>query len=147
MVVFMIAGHTCSPSLSSMASSSSDSSSLSSSSKSSFSSSSADSFDKERKTETQVILCAQCHLHGGFPPAKVVWGGWHAQRGIAASKGDTIMNEWFLLSSLWSANTADSYRPIPPQTNFRKCPSCQRTRGRCICGLLSVAVLPTKQKH
>ena len=86
MVVFMIAGHTCSPSLSSMASSSSDSSSSSSSSKSSSSSSSADSFDKERKTETQVILRAQCHLHGGFPKAEVVCGGWHAQRGTAASK-------------------------------------------------------------
>ena len=82
----MIAGHTCSPSLSSMASSSPDSSSSSSSSKSSSSSSSADSFDKERKTETQVILRAQCHLHGGFPQAEVVCGGWHAQRGTAASK-------------------------------------------------------------
>ena len=86
----MIARHTCSPSLSSMASSSSDSSSsssLSKSSSSSSSSSSADSFDEERKTETQVILGAQCHLHGGFPLAEVVWGGggrgwWHAQRGI-----------------------------------------------------------------
>ena len=69
-----------------MASSSTDSSSSSSSSKSSSSSSSADSFDKERKTETQVILRAQCHLHGGFPQAEVVCGGWHAQRGTAASK-------------------------------------------------------------
>ena len=80
-------------------------------------------------------------------PSGSCLGGWHAQRGTAASKGDTIMNEWFLLSSLWSANTADSYRPMPPQTNFRKCPSRQRTRGRCICRLLSVGVLPTKQKH
>ena len=31
--------------------------------------------------------------------------------------------------------------------HFRKCPSCQRTRGRCACGLLSVGVLPTTQKH
>ena len=55
-----------------------------------------------------------------FPQRKLFGAGDTPSAELPQAKGDTIMNEWFLLSSLWSANTADSYLPMPQQTTFQE---------------------------